>query len=209
MNDASRPIARTPITELDIRIVTTAAERHAVARLRYEVYVAEMGLPQPHADHEARTVCEPLDEEGVVFGAFEPDGRLVATLRLNAASDPRIPYRELYGWDQLDPSTLRECFLGSKLIVDAAHRGSRLSFKVLRAATAERLQNGFRYSFLEAYSYLVPLYEPLGYVALRTAEDPTFGAVTIMRWDMHDLEHMRRVRSPLLRECARHMPLAV
>ncbi|MBM3466201.1 MAG: hypothetical protein FJX76_29290 [Armatimonadetes bacterium] len=39
------------------------AEREAIYRFRYDVYVAELGKAMPHADHERRTVRDPEDEQ--------------------------------------------------------------------------------------------------------------------------------------------------
>jgi|GEM_PF-3741425 N-acyl-L-homoserine lactone synthetase len=39
------------LTSMEVRLVKTPEEKEAVYRLRYQVYVEEMGLDQFYADH--------------------------------------------------------------------------------------------------------------------------------------------------------------
>lgn len=185
-----------------IRVAASPADRESVARLRYAVYVEEMGRAQAHAESARGTIHEPLDDTGLVLAAFDAEGRAVATVRLNAALDERVPFRELYGWEAHDRARLARSVLGSKLVVDAAHRGSVLSLEIMRRATREALARGFRYCFLDANAHLVPLYARVGFVARAQRTHPLFGSVTVMEWDMHDVEHLRAIRSPLRRDVA-------
>lgn len=192
----------------EIRPCANAADRHAIARLRYDVYIAEMERSQPSADHEARTIHEPLDARGMLLGAFLPCGRAVGTLRITPAPATDDAAARFYGWDGLDRDELAERCLASKLIVTREHRGSRLGLRLMRAATALGLRAGIRYCHLDTNAHLVAFYEAIGFVASGVREHPLFGSVTVMVWDLYDLEHMRRLRSPLLAEVARHALLA-
>jgi predicted GNAT family N-acyltransferase len=188
----------------DIRFVTTQEDRDAVARLRYEVYVEEMGRTQSAADHARRMVHEALDKEGVVIGAFDAEGNAVGTLRLNASTSRSIAYRELYAWEPREVRHPGQVFLASKLIVTPKLRGGLLSLEIFRVAARVACANGWRFCFLDANAHLIALYTRLGFVARARRTHPLFGEVTIMELDMADIEHARTVRSPLARDFAEH-----
>src|SRR5262245_58730637 len=63
-------------------LVTTDEERRAVQRLRYDVYVDEMGRYKARADHKNRLFPEPEDETGWLFYARDGDD-YVGTTRLS------------------------------------------------------------------------------------------------------------------------------
>lgn len=181
-----------------IRLVSSAAEMEAVARLRYEVYVEEMGRTQPFASVVERKVREPMDERGLVTGAFSSDGQAVGTLRVNPASDPTIPLRELYGWKESSEWPISRCCLATKLIVAADRRGAALAMGLIRLAYTESMKRGWRHCWLDANEHLVGLYTRIGFRPLDRRVHPLYGQVTVMRWDFLDLEHMRACRSPML-----------
>src|SRR5262245_66044110 len=68
----------------------TEEEKLAVYRLRYDIYVEEMGRYRGAADHDRRLLVEPEDQTARIFyGA--PDGEVVATSRLSWGGD--APFR--------------------------------------------------------------------------------------------------------------------
>ena len=69
--------------EFSVAIAETPQEREAVFRLRYQVYVEEMGKRLASADHGRRLLTDPLDETGLLFLARDPEGEVAATLRCN------------------------------------------------------------------------------------------------------------------------------
>ena len=50
--------------DLQFQFATTTAEREAVYRLRYEVYVEERGAYKDVADHENRLLFDTYDQTG-------------------------------------------------------------------------------------------------------------------------------------------------
>ena len=78
---------------MHIGIAETEEERRAVYRMRYDVYVEEMGRYQSVADHEQRMLYEDCDEQSRISYAAV-DGEVVATARLTWGGDAR--YRS--GW---------------------------------------------------------------------------------------------------------------
>lgn len=187
------------------RIVTSPQDREAVARLRYEVYVEELDRNRDYADHEARTLHEKIDDEGLILGAFTAEGRAIGTIRLVQSTAVGNAWRELYQWENREREVPLGVYVASKLIVASDQRGTLLGIEMMRSAAAEAYRRGWRYCFLETYDNLLELYERMGFVVRRRAQHPVYGAVIVMEWDMYDVEHMRSVRSPLLKtfaECA-------
>ena len=196
------PLRRSPSLSprFDVRVVRTSADRQAVARLRYAVYVEEMGRQQEYADHEARTILEPLDERSLLIGGFTSDGAAMGTLRVTPSVVEGIASREIYGWAARESEFPGQVCLASKLIVAREARGTMASVEMIRLALHEALARNWRFSFLDANDHLVPLYMRLGFVARARREHPIYGSVTIMEWDMHDVDHARAVRSPFARD---------
>jgi hypothetical protein len=70
-----------PEMALEVHVATTEAEREAVFRFRYDVYVEEMGRYRAIADHEHRRLADPEDDHSwIIYGAV--DGEVVGTTRL-------------------------------------------------------------------------------------------------------------------------------
>jgi len=80
-------------------VAETEEEKHAVYRLRYDVYVEEMGRYRGAADHERRLLVEPEDQTARIFYAA-PDGEVIATSRLSWGGDARylIPIVNVIEW---------------------------------------------------------------------------------------------------------------
>src|SRR5436309_2084500 len=68
--------------EFEVGLAQSAAEKEAVYRFRYSVYVEEMGRYQASADHAGRRLVEPEDDDGFVFYARDGDD-VVGTARLS------------------------------------------------------------------------------------------------------------------------------
>ena len=109
-----------------IRLVTKSDELLAIHRQRYVVYVEELKYPQKWADHAARTiVIEPLNGAGHILGAFDDNGRLFGSVRLNYGVESDFgEYVELYGMKQFGPYFPARLVLTTKMILDPRHRGA-------------------------------------------------------------------------------------
>lgn len=86
---------------LDIHIATTQAELQAIYRLRYQVYVEELGATMEYADHSTQELCEPWDETGENISAWQ-EGRLVGCVRFNSAATTDFSeYEQLFHLSEL------------------------------------------------------------------------------------------------------------
>lgn len=187
-------------TPIEVRLARTAEERESIARLRYDVYVREMGRPQPCADHRKWTIHERMDEDAFLYGAFLPDGRAVGTLRISPSTSPAIPFRDLYGWERRQQEFPEHVVLASKLMVAPSRRGRLVVVELVRKSYRDALARGDRACFLDANDHLLGLYARIGFRPLARREHPLYGDVTVMEWDLLDAAHLRACRSPVLRD---------
>jgi hypothetical protein len=187
-----------------IRKVRTTSEARAVFRLRYEVYVEELGRTQRHADHAARTIEEPLDARANVFCAYDGE-RLVGTVRSNyARCSPLDDYEALYEMSRCGSAHPQRTSVTTKLVVAPDHRNSMLAYRLAVATYFTGLCDGVLCDFVDVYPARVPFFERLGYrIHLPRAVHPEYGAVIVMRLDMRDARHLAAVKSPFLRVLAR------
>ena len=199
---------------IDIRVVTTPGEIRAIQRQRYAIYVEELGYPQRHACHESRTVAEPLDASGVLFGAFE-HGRLLASVRVNYGSTSSEygegqafgEFTALYGLQRFgrwDPGGIS---VVTKLMIEPEHRAGTLMARLgvaLYVHTRETLPSTM-FCVIDCVPALRDYFQRLGYRQI----GPQFrhsaaGMVVPMAFPVYDRRHFESVRSPLARACPRH-----
>jgi hypothetical protein len=194
---------------IEIRKVRTTSEARAVFRLRYEVYVEELGRTQRHADHAARTIEEPLDACANVFCAYDGP-RLVGTVRSNYARCSSLnEYEALYEMRRCGAAHPQSTSVTTKLVVVPDYRPSMLAYRLAGATYYTGLCDGVLFDFVDVYPARVPFFERLGYrVHLPQAMHPEYGAVIVMRLGMRDAQHLAAVNSPFLRLLARALRAA-
>ena len=71
---------------LEVRVAETAEEREAVFRVRYDIYVEEMGRYRSVADHERRRLVDPEDDTSWII--YATDGAdVVGSMRITWGGD--------------------------------------------------------------------------------------------------------------------------
>ena len=191
---------------ITIKIAESAEDRAAVYRFRYVVYVEELGWKQHYADHDQRTVREPLDETGVIVAAFVGN-QVVGTVRRNFGSTCDLGYYpELceitkYGGDAY-PDRIS---ITTKMLVTAPYRNTMLPTRMGIEAYRVTWDKGALLDFITfdvKLTHLERYYTRIGYVEYREpAEHPEFGLSRMMVCRFRDLQHLIRVRSPYVNVC--------
>ncbi|HEY6317846.1 MAG TPA: cyclic nucleotide-binding domain-containing protein [Acidimicrobiia bacterium] len=141
----------------------TEADKEAVYRFRYDVYVEEMGRYQDTADHERRLLVEPEDDHSRVFLAREDD-RVVATVRLTLGtdgfSDRQIRQYGLQPFlDEIPPGYLA---VGERAMVEPRHRGSGLLEELVAHSHTYLDDADLRLVFGACEPHLLSLYLRMG-----------------------------------------------
>ena len=149
---------------MHIGIAETKEEREAVYRLRYDVYVEEMGRYQTVADHKRRMLYEDCDEQSRI-SYVSIDGDVVATARLTWGGDAPIPQRMIdqYGLApflaELPASAIA---VGERGMVRPHLRGTDLLLKMFGAGMQFANENRIQLVFGDCEPHLLNLYLNLG-----------------------------------------------
>jgi predicted GNAT family N-acyltransferase len=186
---------------LEIRLVETDEEREQVFKLRYKVFVEEMGKTPHHANHQHKTLIEPLDSSANIFSAFH-NGKVVGTARNNLARTSNLEYYpQLYKMDFVGNAHPKYTSISGKLMVLKEFRGNQIAIHLIKENYRQMLIEGIKFDFSECDSSLVSYYNKLGYKSIGTLNHPEYGEGTILMLDVLDLEHLERVGSPFKEIC--------
>ncbi|MEC7696537.1 MAG: GNAT family N-acetyltransferase [Planctomycetota bacterium] len=180
--------------------VTSKAEIREIQRFRYKILSEEFHLDSVDGiDHRRRIIGDSLDEKLSLFAAYA-GGRLVGTIRCGPVSSmtqrPSALQKALasgfgagYRTDQLG--------VCDRLAIASEHRGIWLNLELSTAACHNLLRKGCKACFCWARPRLCRLYHRLGFhdMGIVTDGNPN-GIRRVMRLEVSDLEHLRKVGSP-------------
>lgn len=187
-------------------IAETPELKEAVYRFRYDVYVAQMGRRQIHADHVRRTVIEPLDETGRTLVALR-NGAVVGTIRSNRASEDALDYyRTLYRLRDFGFGDLSRIQITTKLMVRPDLVRSGVSMRMIQVYAADTARTGVEVDFIDCNRPLIPMFERMGYVSYcgwRVHKE--YGTVRPMFLALDTIHRQRDLGSPLCRPISQHV----
>lgn len=187
--------------EVVVRTAETDEDRAAVYRLRYELYVEDQGLFQDEADHERRFLKDDLDARSQIF-LVESGGALIGTARLTSGLDGPFPddIRKTYELDRFRGIVEEfDIGVGTRLLLRHEYRGGDTSLRCLAALFAVAVEQDLELVLANCELHLVNNYLKLGfrtYGGLYNHE--TNGVLVRIAFILGDLEHARRLGSPLL-----------
>lgn len=192
---------------IEVRPVKGEAELAAVRRLRYDVYVRELGRPPMAGELAQGQVVEAEDEGSIVYAAF--DGKVpVASLRMTPADtlDPESPWHSLYGFKSFPVPTSAQAVL-SRLVVRADQRATMVAPQLLATAYDAFRGAGGELIFLRCAANMVPMYEVIGCRRYKPgAEDEEAGFRVPMVMIAGDWTYFEAVKSPLIDNVQLHAP---
>lgn len=139
------------------------ADKEAVYRFRYSVYVEEMGRYRDTADHVGRRLAEPEDDHSLVFLARDDDD-VVATVRLTLGdmgfSDRQVnQYRLEPFLAEIGPDYLA---VGERAMVNPRYRGTGLLEDLMVHSRSYVENHDLRMIFGACEPHLLSLYLGLG-----------------------------------------------
>ena len=168
-----------------------------LGRLRYDIYVAEMRRPQRYADHDARSIIDPLDNTGINLVA-EHDGRFVGTVRLNLCRDGNLDeYAEFYGIDT-SPAHWNAASICTRFMVLPRYRGTRVALELARAVYRVGLHMGVEWNYCDCNDHLVNFFSRLGYEFMHRGQHDEYGDVSCMLLALRQRDHLSALESPFL-----------
>jgi hypothetical protein len=184
-----------------VHLAESEEEKEAVYRLRYDIYVEEMGRFGGFADHVGRRLVEPEDSTARIFYGAEPDGSLVATMRLSWGGDAPFSQRLIESY-QLAPF-LKEMAperiaVGERGMVTPRLRGSdiyrQVGLRSRRFASEKRIE----LIFGACEPHLLSLYVGQGWrtFSKQNINSPEVGFAIPIVTVVEDVSYLRRIGSP-------------
>lgn len=186
---------------MHIAVAQTEEERQAVYRLRYDVYVEEMGRYQTVADHARRILYEDVDEQSRISYAAV-DGKVVATARLTWGGAGPFPHRmiEQYGLEpflaELPASAIA---VGERAMVRPHLRGTDVLLKLMIAGIPWINENRIQLIFGDCEPHLLNLYLGLGQrtYSPKNINSAEAGYLIPIVTVVEDVAYLRQLGSPL------------
>jgi predicted GNAT family N-acyltransferase len=181
-------------------IAETEEEKAAIYRLRYDVYVKEMGRYNDTADHDRGWLWEDEDETGhLVYAADE--GNVVGAMRISWGGDGPFTPRQIQQY-ALDPF-LNELPADSIQVnergtVDPRVRGSNALLRVKKALIQFANSKRVQLCFGASEAHLLNLYLGLGYqtYAKRNINSAGAGYLIPMALITEDVGYLQGLGSP-------------
>lgn len=188
--------------DIEFGIATTREEREAVYRLRYDVYVEEMGRYQAVADHGRRMLYEDCDEQSRISYA-RIGGDVVATARITWGGDGTIPQRMIdqYGLAPfLAEVPASAIAVGERAMVRPHLRGTDLLLKMMCNGMTFANEHRIQLVFGDCEPHLLNLYLGLGQrtYSKRNVNSAEAGYLIPIVFVVEDVEYLRQLNSPLL-----------
>jgi CRP-like cAMP-binding protein len=178
------------------------AARARIFAFRYRIYVEEMGIASPEADHARRWLRDGLDEHSTCWALLR-DGEVAGTVRgtwLPDVPDPRPLVEKFVMAPALAAFGPSAIGLTSRFMLDPKLRHGTAILRLVSAAYHEAQAHGVRVNYGDCSPHLLPLYEHLGYRRYtRAVNDSGYGFKIPILMLVGDRERFARVRTPLAR----------
>src|SRR5262245_1136904 len=186
----------------------TEEEKLAVYRLRYDIYVEEMGRYRGAADHERRLLVESEDQTARIFYAA-PEGEVVATSRLSWGGDAPFSARQVDQYElapflaELPPEAI---VVGERLMVVRRLRGGSIWAQLTARSRRFVQENRVQLLFGACEPHLLSLYLGRGArpYAKRNINSPEAGYLIPIVTVVEDVEYLRRIGSPVAETAIDH-----
>ena len=184
-----------------VHLAESQEEREAVYRLRYDIYVQEMGRFGGIADHQGRRLVEPEDSTARIFYAAESDGNVVATLRLSWGGDAAFSQR-LVDCYQLAPFLAEmkpeQIAVGERGMVTPRLRGSPIYAELGRFSRDFSSDKRIQLIFGACEPHLLSLYISQGWrtFSKHNINSAEVGFVIPIVMVVEDVAYLRRIGSP-------------
>ena len=187
----------------EIERAESDADRQAVYRLRYDVYVQEMNRYGSIADHQNRLLIEPDDATSRLYYARDQDGQVVGTMRLSWGGDAEFSDRhvEQYGLAPfLEKIPRQQMLVGERFMVTPEQRGTDLVFRMFERYLELVAEKRIQLTFGDCEPHLLNLYMGMGFrtYSSTNVNSPETGYLIPLVLVPEDLEYMRAIGSPLV-----------
>jgi predicted GNAT family N-acyltransferase len=169
---------------LEIRLAETAEEREQVFKLRYQVYIEELGWCYPDADHKYRRMEDTLDISANIFIAWEL-GQVVGTVRCNYVRNSNLEsYLNLYKMHEFVEDAYLDSSISTRFMIKKEFRGTTLAKRLIIAKHKQKLIDKIKFDFIDVPPHMTPFYQRLGYQIIGAINYPGYGEWPVMVLDV-------------------------
>jgi len=190
---------------ITVAAAQSAAERADVYAFRYRIYVEELGLAPPGADHERRQLADEYDEFGLSYALLQ-DGAIVGSLRclfIDDIPDPRALIAKFHMETALSAFGASAIATTSRFMLDPRLRHGTAILRLIQAAYDDAQRRGVRLNYGDCSPHMLEFYEHMGYRRYtRAYNDTFFGFKLPIVMLIGDQQLFKRVQSPLGRLAA-------
>lgn len=189
--------------QIHIGLATTAKEKEKVYRLRYQIYVEEMGRRISRVNHRRRLLYDDMDDWGLLFYA-RSGGEFVGTVRLHIGLSGDFPPElvapmamDMFHEFRSGDGASHPLSFASKGMIASHYRKSRAHHLLCTHYYQACRSQGVLFHFSGGAPSLVAMHEHLG--ARRYKSNffvPDYGCMVPFVTLLDDIGHLRRVRSP-------------
>ncbi|MBN2486840.1 MAG: GNAT family N-acetyltransferase [Bacteroidales bacterium] len=187
-----------------VKIASSQEELCRIYILRYAVYIEEMGFPFPLADHEKKMLYDEFDDWAIHFYIDNPEtDEVTGIYRLNLLDSDNIPaeVEEHYCISAFKELGLKVGY-SSKLMTHISQRSLCNVNLLLRQVFYYGVEREYFLNFIDCSPTLVPFYERIGFRKYYSNfNDHVLGEKTPMVLFVKDLDHLKKVNSPLYKVC--------
>jgi GNAT superfamily N-acetyltransferase len=181
------------------KIATTNEEKERVFRFRYEIYIQELGWPV-QADHQRKVIVDQMDESGHIFYCEDEKGEIIAVSRVNLAKEGDIEFAEEYELERFKPFYPENVSTITRFMIHPSHRKTTITSALTKDLYEFGLRNNIYLDFINTHPPLDDFYKRLGYRYYKPPiPHPDFGEAIPMVLVLPDVNHLEKVRSPLIR----------
>ncbi len=161
-----------------------------------------MNLHSDVADHARRTLSDEDELHARLLYATDGD-EIVGTLRLDCGKDMAFSSEceRKYDVDRFRP-VIADAHMAifMRFMVKKRYRGTRLPLQLIAEATRTALEADVQLAFCACQPHLIGLYRSLGFRSYTSVyNDPRYGILLPLALVAHDMPHLERIKSPLLR----------
>ncbi len=186
---------------IEIKMAATEADREAIYRLRYEIYVEEMHIFGAVADHERKMLIDPNDADARLMYALV-DGEFAGTLRLNLGKDAPFSqeFEETYNFERFRPAaTDAQMMAITRFMVKEKFRGSPVSYYMIEECARIGIREGIEVAFCDCQPHLIRYYQRIGFQGYECEvyNDPEFGIMVPHAFVFGDAGYLKSIRSPV------------
>lgn len=180
---------------------TSEADREAIYRLRYDIYVEEMNRYGSIADHHGRRLIEPDDARSRLYVARDGD-RVVGTMRLTWGGDGPFTDRLVDQYDLapfLAEVPAEQVIIGERFMVAKDYRGTDLIFRLFCTLVEFVNERRIQLMFGDSEPHLLNLYQGMGFRTYTTKNVNSAEAGYLIPLIMvtEDAAYLRDIGSPL------------